>query len=676
LFVASPLAEADATLFAAGPSRGRAVKIALTGASGGIGRSLMTTLGAAHEMIGIVRRPPAAASGQRFVNSGDRAALHAALAEADCVIHCALDAKAKGAQFLVANRTMNTEILAGALAGKCRLYVFVSSQVVYAGTDPADPGGYREDQSLVLTPRLDDYTRLKIESEREVVDACTKAGVDYLIVRPTVVMGPGMAWSEGVVGASRWITIGIRSRTMNVVHVDDLSRQMLLLLERGAHNDIFNLGTMNVTTDAYFGAVGAITGHRPLFVPKWLMGLVGKLLPSTLWFFARNVAINSDRVAAATGFASGRDLAGHFARRPLRATPDTLEALRQLQLSGRAFRVHGRGYHLWFNAPHGDDRIAMAGYAGIVALEGDRLRVKAGTRLSEICDYLEGVGLALPTLPEFLGISAGACFFVDVHGSSRDHFSLYEFIDEIRYLDDTGTEIVSPRDEAQWAALRHRTERFIVTEITFRCVPSGWLSNRMGWEDEARLEHYLAGGFREHMATTIQWYPHYRQLLVYKIDEVAGPQPGAAPSVAPFRGLPYLVQRLFLALRLRGRPLQIDKAYRILAPWRHLPLEPFLEWLYWQRRLTWRDMEMCLTLEDGRAFMAELRAMMGRGEIAVRKRASVGFRFSHDRTTGRDYVWIEFVSDAPELVESIVAMARRTATDGVRFHRGKYVPRG
>jgi len=60
----------------------------------------------------------------------------------------------------------------------------------------------------------------------------------------------------------------------------------------------------------------------------------------------------------------------------------------------------------------------------------------------------------------------------------------------------------------------------------------------------------------------------------------------------------------------------------------------------------------------------------------VRKRASVGFRFSHDRATGRDYVWIEFVSDAPELVESIVAMARRTATDGVRFHRGKYVPRG
>ena len=127
--------------------------------------------------------------------------------------------------------------------------------------------------------------------------------------------------------------------------------------------------------------------------------------------------------------------------------------------------------------------------------------------------------------------------------------------------------------------------------------------------------------------------------------------------------------------RLRGRSLQVDRAFRILAPWRELWFEGFLEWLYDRRRAIWRDMEMCLTLEDGRSFIAQLRRLLDRGDMSVRKRASIGLRFSHDRATRRDYLWVEFVSDAPELVERVSAMARELATEGVRFHRGKYVPR-
>ena len=651
------------------------MKIVLTGASGGIGRSLMATLGTAHDMVGIVRTPRPAAGGAAYVASSDKPALAAALADADCVIHCALDAKAKGRDFLPTNRAMNTEMLEGALRGRCRLYVFVSSQVVYSGTDPVTPAGYREDQELVLTPREDDYTRLKIESEREVIAACTNAGVDYLIVRPTVVMGPGMAWSEGVVAASKWITAGVRRRTMNLVEVGDLSRQIQLLIEGGARNDIFNLGTTNVPTDDYFRQVGALTGRRPLFTPDWLMRSVARFVPSTLWFFARDVAIDNDKLVATTGFRPDRPLAGYFARRPLHASPNTLDALREHLNSPHPFRTHGQGYHLWFNPQHADDRVAMTAYSGIVSIDNNRIRVKAGTRLAEICDELDRRDLQLATLPEFLGISAGACFFVDVHGSSREHFSMYDLIEEIRYLDETGAEIVSPRDEAQWAELRARETRFILTEITFRTEPASWLSNRMVWERESDLDAYLDGRWRDDLATTIQWYPHYRELLVYHVNEVAGRIAGAAPSLAPFRGLPYHWQRGVLWARLRGRALQVDRAFRILAPWRELWFEGFLEWLYDRRRAIWRDMEMCLTLEDGRSFIAQLRRLLDRGDMSVRKRASIGLRFSHDRATRRDYLWVEFVSDAPELVERVIAMARELATEGVRFHRGKYVPR-
>ena len=650
------------------------MRIVVTGAAGGIGRSLMAVLGAAHEMVGVVRTARPAPAGQTIVASADKPALAAALADADCVIHCALDLKAKGRDFLSVNRAMNAEILEGALAGRCRLYIFVSSQVVYAGTDPAAPAGYHEDQELVLIPRADDYTRLKIESEREVMAACVAAGVNYLIVRPTVVMGPGMAWSDGVVAASKVITAGVRGRTMNLVEVGDLSRQMQLLIEKGARNDIFNIGAINVPTEDYFKQVGALTGRRPLFVPDWLLRLVTPLLPTTLWFFGRDVAIDNGKLFAATGFRPERPLAGYFARQPVEIAPDSLEALRAHLNSPHPFRTHGQGYHMWFNPRHEDDRVAMSSYSGIVAIEQDRIRVKAGTRLSRICDALDERGLQLATLPEFLGISAGACFFVDVHGSSRDYFSMYDLIEEIRYLDETGAEIVSPRDDATWPELRARDSRFILTELSFRTAPASWLSNRMQWESESSLESYLDGRHVRDFATTIQWYPHYRQLLVYHVNQVPGPIRGAAPSVAPFRGLPYHWQRVVLWARLRGRKLQVDHAFRILAPWRELWFESLVEWLHDSRRATWRDMEMCLTLADGRRFVAQLRRLLDAGDMSVRKRASIGFRFSHDRASGQDFVWVEFVSDAPALVERVIAMARELAPGGVRFHRGKYVP--
>lgn len=635
----------------------------------------MAALASTHDVTGVVRTLPSTPGEPRFVAFADKPRLAAALAEADCVIHCALDAKAKGSQFLAVNRAMNTEILEGALAGKCRLYVFVSSQVVYSGTDPIDEGGYREEQPLVLTSREDDYTRLKIESESEAVVACGRAGVDYLIVRPTVVMGPGMAWSEGVVKASRFVTMGVRGRTMNLVQVDDLSQQIRHLIENGPANTAFNIGTVNATSEDYFRQVGMLTNRRPIFVPDWLMRALARFIPSTLWFFARDVAINNDKLIAATGFTPDRPLAGYFVRRRGHAVPNSLDALREYLSSPHPFRTHGQGYHLWFNLPHDDDRISMSAYTGIVSLEDGRLRVKAGTLLTEICDYLDARHLQLATLPEYRGISAGACFFVDVHGSSRERFSLYELIDEIRYLDDSGEEIVSARDEALWAELRARESRFILTELTFRTEPAELLSNRMGWETEDALAPYLDGRFREDLGLTIQWYPHYRRLLVYHVNRIAGPVPDATRSLAPFRGMPYLWQRVSLWVRSRSRKIQVDRAFLILAPWRHIWFEGFYKWLYWIKRATWRDMEMCMTLADGRTFIAELRRLLDRGAVSVRKRASIGIRFSHDRSTGTDYVWVEFVSDAPDLVERVIAMARDIAREGVRFHRGKYVPR-
>ena len=650
------------------------MKIALTGATGGIGRSLMAALGADHEVIAIVRTPRPDRDGVRHVAFSDKPALAAALAEAEIVIHNALDNKARGRAYMPANRGMNSEILEGALRGRCRLYVFMSSQVVYSGMEPAAATGYSEDQPLVSLPRLDAYSRLKIDSEAEVVARCAEAGRAYLIVRPTIVMGPGLIWSDGAAKASRHGLPGIRGKTMNLIHVDDLSRQVKLLIEADVRNEAVNLGAINITTDAYFTELAKAAGHRPRFMPRFVSGAIAGLLPSSLWFLGQNAAIDNRKVEALTGFTPNRTLADYFPRRPVVTTPSTLDELRAVQKSASPYRVYGRGYSLWFNPMHGDDRVSLRGYAGIVALEGERVRVKAGTPLSTLSDFLDGKGLALATLPEFAGITAGACFFIDVHGTSSEYFSLYEFIEEIRYLDGDGNEVISARDEERWSELRQRSHGFILTEVTFRCVPQSWLANRMGWEPDSALETYLDGGFRQHLGVTLQWYPARQTLLVYRIDRIDGPVKGAAKSVAPFRGLPYPAQRFLIAAALRGRPLQVDKAHRILAPWREVPVEPLWGYMVSRKVDSWRDAELLLTLEDGRRVVAALRERLARGAIVVKKNGGIGLRFSHDRRTGRDYLWLEFVSDDAKMVDAVIALARGLATDGVRFHGGKYSP--
>ena len=130
---------------------------------------------------------------------------------------------------------------------------------------------------------------------------CRDKGIDYLIVRPTVVMGPHMQWSSGIVDAMRWAPVGIRNRIFNLVHVEDLSRQLLALIENGVRNEIVNLGDLDVSSDAYFRHAAALAQRSILLAPNWLARAAGALIPSTLWFLGQNVQVDTSKVRRLTG---------------------------------------------------------------------------------------------------------------------------------------------------------------------------------------------------------------------------------------------------------------------------------------------------------------------------------------------------------------------------------------
>ena len=127
-------------------------------------------------------------------------------------------------------------------------------------------------------------------------------------------------------------------------------------------------------------------------------------------------------------------------------------------------------------------------------------------------------------------------------------------------------------------------------------------------------------------------------------------------------------------MQLRGKDVQDDRWHNILGPWRRVPFEAWVNRFWVERgKPFWCDMEMCMTVADGRTLIATLQRMIPAGDVKYDSSSGIGIRFSHNKAEGRDYAWIGLHSDATQLGR-MALMARDLAKDGVRWHQGKYVP--
>jgi nucleoside-diphosphate-sugar epimerase len=646
------------------------VKICLVGAGGGIGRQLLKTFAASHDVRAVYRTLPGNAD-TAAVTFDDAVGLAQAVQSSQVVVHAALNTKARGRAFIPANRTV-TETLLGLIdAERCRLFVYFSSQVVYSALDPVAHPLQGEDMELPERAGLDDYTRLKLEEERRVIAVCREKGIDYLIVRPTVVMGPGMQWSSGIVEAMRWAPVGLRNKTFNLVHVEDLSRQLLALIEKDVRNEVVNLGDLDVSSDAYFAHAARLAGRSALLLPHWLSNALRGAIPSTLWFLGHDVRVDTQKVRGLSGVETRRQLADFFPPQARMVKASTLEVIRDTMRGGRPFHTIGRGYFLWFNDPHGSDQLVMEHYAGIVGMEGDELTVRAGTTLRAVLDHLVPQGLCLATLPEFVDISAGACFFAEVHGSSSEHISVYDLITAIRYVGPDGEEVLSRRDDGAWDRLRG-DPGIVVTEVTFRCGPNQQLANVIEWHPDSQLEAYVAGGYRANFSTTVHWYPGSRELMVYNVNPVGESHPKDRGPFAPLRGSPAPIQKLLLSLRLRGRLRIVGSSEQVLAPWTGVPAKHVIGRLFRSGRRRIRNMEVCVPDVYAAAFFSRLRKNLP--DLRIYPGQGIGVRFTCDKTSGRGFVWVEMTSRNAEQMHAMIDMAREVCGDNFWLHRGKYVP--
>jgi nucleoside-diphosphate-sugar epimerase len=228
------------------------VKIALTGATGFVGSHLLDVpLAAGHEVVALTRREQPPREGVTWVAGDlhDTPALERLVDGADAVIHVAGVISGQSAEtFKKGNVDGTLAMLAAATAGGVRRFVHVSSLAA------------RE-------PNLSLYGASKCRSEELVMSS----GLDWAIVRPPAVYGPG---DKETLELFRMAKLGLMlmppKGRVSVIHADDLARLLLALAAPGAPSGVLiepDDGTAGGWTHREFArALGNAVGTRPAIV--------------------------------------------------------------------------------------------------------------------------------------------------------------------------------------------------------------------------------------------------------------------------------------------------------------------------------------------------------------------------------------------------------------------------
>ena len=228
------------------------MRLAVTGGTGFVGSHVIdAALAAGHEVRALTRRDQPPRDQLEWIDGRleDREALERLVDEADAIIHVAgVINSPTAAGFELGNVSGTLAMLAAATAGGVRRFVHVSSLAA------------RE-------PKLSLYGASKAKAE-ELVHG---SGLDWAIVRPPAVYGPG---DKETLELFRMAKLGLmlmppRGR-LSLIHVDDLSRLLLVLAEPSAPSSILieaDDGKPKGWTHREFAkAVGVAVGKKPAIV--------------------------------------------------------------------------------------------------------------------------------------------------------------------------------------------------------------------------------------------------------------------------------------------------------------------------------------------------------------------------------------------------------------------------
>jgi nucleoside-diphosphate-sugar epimerase len=233
------------------------VKVAVTGATGFIGRHLVEHLAARGDAVVPIGRPL------------ERAIVARALGGADAVVHLAgIVSTLDESQFFAVNVDATREVAEAAASTGTRL-VYVSS-LAAAGPAPPDAPRTEDDAPAPITA----YGRSKLEGERVIERT---AGLRWLTLRPGVVYGPRDRALLPFFAMAKFGVLPLVGRPTagyTFIHVRDLVRAIGAAVDSGLTGEpIFTGHPTPVLPRALLHAVRAAVGGRAaiVFVPPALL---------------------------------------------------------------------------------------------------------------------------------------------------------------------------------------------------------------------------------------------------------------------------------------------------------------------------------------------------------------------------------------------------------------------
>jgi nucleoside-diphosphate-sugar epimerase len=258
------------------------MKLAITGGTGFVGAHMIdAALVGGHQVTALTRRAQPAREGLTWIagDLADRAALDGLVAGADAIIHVAGVLKARdAAAFELGNVEGTKLLLAAAQAADTRRFILVSSLAA------------RE-------PRLSLYGASKAKAEGLV----EQSGLDWTIVRPPAVYGPGDRETLDLFKMARGGQIFMPpAGRLSLIHVDDLAALLLALAAPDGPTGLLlepDDGREGGWTHREFGdALGEAVGMpaRTVSTPRLLLSIAARL---DRLFRGDKARLTPDRVA-------------------------------------------------------------------------------------------------------------------------------------------------------------------------------------------------------------------------------------------------------------------------------------------------------------------------------------------------------------------------------------------
>jgi len=564
--------------------------VAVTGASGGIGSALCRRLSSDCEVRTLFRRETdltaaARAEGSRVVlgDLSDDAALRDLVAGAEVVFHCA----AAVTSGLAAARHVNVEgtrrLAKNAAEAGCKRFVHFSSIAVYRGAH-SPSGLYGEGLEIHESPQMDPYALTKWQSELAVRDVCDGTGMDFTILRPTCVYGPGLdSWTVMPVNAIRKglpIRFGRKDGGMNAVYIDDVVEAAI----QSAHdvagaNQVFNVGGAAVPTAEFLGYYARLVGRRPRRIRTpglraILAGghLVNSLIPLPadkdprllgLMAFCTNAPPGVDQfpstrlrdrmsVHPQVSLAEGMHETQHWLRQaglvPERSETFTqavwnfrfrprhverpanerqlCETVKEAVDQHRKIRAIGSLHSFSKVSVAEETCLCLNHYQDPMFADGDLVTIPAGARLSQVNKFVASKGLALPVLGSISEQTISGAIATGVHGGSYHQPSLTQAVESIRFVDGTGTVRELDRsDKRFFGAVQSMGLCGVTSTITLRCVPEFWSRSTcrvMPFDEVLEEFDFLQ---EENDFVEMFWHPVIDKVEVWAVNRIEGPLP-------------------------------------------------------------------------------------------------------------------------------------------------------